>query len=223
MEVYKNKLESLVEKRTQELKAALAKAQNSDRLKTQFLENLSHEVRTPMNGILGLCRLTLQTDLNARQRDCLRKIMSAGESLLGVINDILDFSRIEAGKMTMEWISFDLSEVLERPFVLVGPAAEEKGLDMLLDLDPSIPATLVGDPLRLGQVLINLVNNAVKFTDEGQVILFCLNLQSQTAASGFPKASSACCSSLFPRPTAPLPASMAAPGWGWLSPTGLSS
>ena len=146
-------------------------ADQANRAKSEFLANMSHEVRTPMNGILGLCRLTLQTDLNAKQRDYLKKIMSAGESLLGVINDILDFSRIEAGKMTVERIPFDLPEVLQRPFYLIGLAAEDKGVELLLDIDPTIPKALKGDPLRLGQVLINLVNNAVKFTEYGQIVL----------------------------------------------------
>ena len=169
-------LEDRVRERTAQLEQAnadLAKARDgaekATRAKSEFLANMSHEIRTPMNAILGLTRLTLRTDLSKKQKDYLQNVMVSAGSLLGIIDDILDFSKIEAGKLEMEARPFALEEVLDKVSTVTALKAHEKGLDFLIDLEPGLPTTLVGDPLRLGQVLINLCNNAVKFTSNGEV------------------------------------------------------
>ncbi|MGR9107115.1 MAG: response regulator [Gammaproteobacteria bacterium] len=144
-------------------------AENANRAKSEFLANMSHEIRTPMNAIIGLGHLALQTALTAKQRDYLTKISGSAKSLLGIVNDILDFSKIEAGKMEMEEIPFALGEVLDNLKQLFGLKAEQKEIDLLVEIDPDIPDELRGDPLRLGQVLINLVGNALKFTEHGEI------------------------------------------------------
>jgi two-component system sensor histidine kinase/response regulator len=153
------------------LKQAKAKAEEATELKSMFLANMSHEIRTPMNAIIGLSHLALNTALNAKQRDYLSKIHNAGTSLLAVINDILDFSKIEAGKLDLESTDFRLDEVLSSVTTLTAQKAHEKGLEMLTHVAPEIPEFLIGDPLRLGQILTNFVNNAVKFTERGEVRL----------------------------------------------------
>jgi signal transduction histidine kinase/CheY-like chemotaxis protein/HPt (histidine-containing phosphotransfer) domain-containing protein len=164
-------LESIVSTRTRELREAKETAESATRVKADFLATMSHEIRTPMNAILGMLYLALKEDLPATARDRLIKAQCAAQSLLGIINDILDFSKLEAGKLAVEQVEFDLELVLERLVDAVGLQAEAKGVELLIRHDPAIPTLLVGDPLRLGQVLLNLCGNAVKFTEQGEVEL----------------------------------------------------
>ncbi|MES2886085.1 MAG: response regulator [Pseudomonadota bacterium] len=157
-------LEQRVAERTRE-------AEEANAAKSSFLANMSHEIRTPMNAIIGMSHLALKTKLDTRQRDYVQKIDRAANNLLGIINDILDFSKIEAGKLSIEAIEFDLTEVLDSLVQLCGLKADAKGLDFHLKTARGLPRALVGDPLRLGQVLINFANNAVKFTDSGRVLV----------------------------------------------------
>ena len=154
-----------------DLDEARSEAEDATKAKSEFLANMSHEIRTPMNAIMGMAHLALKTDLTAKQYDYLKKVDISARSLLGIINDILDFSKIEAGKMDMEAVDFQLEDTLENISTLVGIKTQEKGLELLFKIDPSVPRALVGDPLRLGQILINLSNNAVKFTDTGEIVV----------------------------------------------------
>ncbi|MFV3333002.1 response regulator [Pseudomonas sp. NY15437] len=153
-----------------ELIAARAAAEAATLAKSEFLANMSHEIRTPMNAIIGMSHLALRSGLDNKQRNYIEKVHRSAENLLGIINDILDFSKIEAGKMSLEQIPFRLEDVLDSFAGMVGLKAEDKGLELLFQTDPELPTALIGDPLRLGQVLINLGNNAAKFTERGEIV-----------------------------------------------------
>lgn len=185
LEEYNRTLEQKIAERTEELnqknirlnrairevRSAWEEAEAANRAKREFLANMSHEIRTPMNAVIGLTRLALRTPLTVRQSDYLNKIRISAQTLLGIINDVLDFSKIEAGKLEIESADFRLDSVMEGISDMLGARAAEKGIELIFSIGEDVPLALVGDPLRLGQILINLAANAIKFTHEGAVLV----------------------------------------------------
>ena len=162
-----------LEQRAVDLTRAKREADQANKVKSEFLANMSHEIRTPMNAIIGMAYMALKTGLDGRQQNYVSKIYSSANSLLGVINDILDFSKLESGSVSMEKVSFHLDDIFNNISTMSAQSAEEKQIEMLFYVSPSVPQNLKGDPLRLNQVLTNLVSNAIKFTEKGEVMVSC--------------------------------------------------
>ncbi|RRZ97128.1 two-component sensor histidine kinase BarA [Erwinia sp. 198] len=162
-----------------ELDLAKKRAQEAARIKSEFLANMSHELRTPLNGVIGFTRQTLKTPLNITQRDYLHTIERSANNLLSIINDVLDFSKLETGKLVLETIPFPLRATLDEVVVLLAPSAHEKGLELTLSIQPDVPDNTIGDPLRLQQIIVNLLGNAIKFTEHGNIDI-CIEKRSQS-------------------------------------------
>ncbi len=171
LEHHRQHLEEMVDLRTSELAVAKEAAEAASRAKSSFLANMSHEIRTPMNAIIGLTHLLQNSTLGVKQRDQLGKVSGAAQHLLGIINDILDLSKIEAGKLAIEHAPFEIEQLIEDTVNLVSERADAKGLEIVTDIAREIPLMLSGDSMRIGQILLNFTNNAIKFTERGSIVL----------------------------------------------------